>query len=75
MISGSEAVQTALTAHARATLSGGSRKPSWGSTVSVPAGQGDADTVIDPATALVKEAVKRGTADNVTAIVVILPWD
>lgn len=72
VMSNAEAVKIALEAHARAPASAG-RPPSWASALTNGAAGGNAEA--DPANALVKEAVKRGTADNVTVIVVILPWD
>lgn len=72
VMSNAEAVGIALTAHARAPASAG-RPPSWASALTNGAAGENAEA--DPANALVKEAIKRGTADNVTVIVVILPWD
>lgn len=71
-MSNAEAVEIALAAHARAPATSG-RPASWASTLATRVAGEDAEG--DPANALVKEAVKRGTADNVTAIVAILPWD
>lgn len=72
VMTGLEAVDIALTAHARAPSSTG-RAPSWADALTNggAGGLGEAD----PANTLVREAIKRGTADNVTAVVAILPWD
>lgn len=72
VMKGPEAVDIALTAHARAPAGTG-RAPSWASALTNGVAGGNAEA--DPANALIQEAVKRGTADNVTAIVVVLPWD
>lgn len=72
VMSNAEAVEIALAAHARAPSSAG-RAPSWARALSN--GIEGENAEADPANALVKEAVKRGTADNVTAIAVVLPWD
>lgn len=72
MITGLEAVDIALAAHSRAASSTG-RAPSWADALANGVAGGNPDA--DPAGALVKEAMKRGTQDNVTAIAVILPWD
>ncbi|CAM9272566.1 unnamed protein product [Sphacelaria rigidula] len=72
VMSNAEAVEIALAAHARAPASSG-RPASWASALATRTAGENAEG--DPANALVKEAVKRGTADNVTAIAVILPWD
>lgn len=71
-MTGLEAVEIALAAHDRAPSSTG-RAPSWAA--ALPNGVAGESAEADPATALVKEAVNRGTADNVTAIAVVLPWD
>lgn len=72
VMDGLEAVEIALASHSRAPSSTG-RAPSWARALSN--GVAGENAEADPANALVKEAVKRGTADNVTAIVAILPWD
>lgn len=71
-MTGVEAVEIALAAHSRAPSSTG-RAPSWADALTN--GVAGENAEADPANALIKEAVKRGTADNVTAIVVVLPWD
>lgn len=72
VMTGLEAVEIALASHERA-LGGAKRAPSWANALTSRVA-GDT-TDIDPATALMKEAVKRETADNVTVVVVILPWN
>lgn len=72
VMTGLEAVEIALAAHSRAPSTAG-RAPSWASALATGVGGGNAEA--DPANALVKDAVSRGTADNVTAIVAILSWD
>lgn len=71
-MTGLEAVEIALAAHGRATSTSG-RAPSWADALAN--GVAGENAEADPANALMKEAVERGTADNVTAIVVVLPWD
>lgn len=71
-MTGLEAVEIALASHERA-LGGTKRAPSWANALTSRV-TGDT-TDIDPATALMKEAMKRETADNVTVVVVILPWN
>lgn len=72
-MTGIEAVEIALAAHSKAPSTAG-RAPSWANALANGlVGGGNAEA--DPANALVKEAVKRGTADNVTAVVAVLPWD
>lgn len=72
VMTGVEAVELALAAHGRAPSSTG-RAPSWADALAN--GVEGENAEADPANALMKEAVKRGTADNVTAVVVVLPWD
>ena len=72
VMTGSEAVEIAIAAHGKAPSTAG-RAPSWANALVSGVGGGNAEA--DPANALVKEAVKRGTADNVTAIVAVLSWD
>lgn len=72
VMTGLEAVEIALTAHGRVPSNTG-RAPSWADALTN--GVVGESAEADPANALVKEAVKRGTADNVTAIAVVLPWD
>lgn len=68
-----DAVEIALAAHSKAPSTAG-RAPSWANALANGLVGGE-NAEADPANALVKEAVKRRTADNVTAIVAILPWD
>lgn len=71
VMTGLEAVEIALAAHGR-TRGNTGKASSWAD--SIANGVAGENAEADPANALVKEAVKRGTADNVTAIVVALAW-
>lgn len=71
VMTGVEAVEIALAAHGR-TRGNTAKASSWAD--SIANGVAGENAEADPANALVKEAVKRGTADNVTAIVVALTW-
>ncbi|CAB1097827.1 unnamed protein product [Ectocarpus sp. CCAP 1310/34] len=72
VMTGLEAVEIAIAAHGKAPTTTG-RAPSWANSLVHGVGGGNAEA--DPANALVREAVKRGTSDNVTAVVTILSWD
>ncbi|CBJ25653.1 protein phosphatase 2C (ISS) [Ectocarpus siliculosus] len=72
VMTGLEAVEIAIAAHGKAPTTTG-RAPSWANALVNGVGGGNAEA--DPANALVREAVKRGTSDNVTAVVTILSWD
>ncbi|CAN0522514.1 unnamed protein product [Ectocarpus sp. 8 AP-2014] len=72
VMTGQEAVEIAIAAHGKAPTTTG-RAPSWANALVNGVGGGNAEA--DPANALVREAVKRGTSDNVTAVVTILSWD
>lgn len=71
VMTGLEAVEIALAAHGRTRANTG-KASSWAD--SIANGVSGENAEADPANALVKEAVRRGTADNVTAIVVALTW-
>ena len=71
-MTGLEAVEIALAAHERG--SGSAKRPSsWADALTIGVAGNAAEA--DPANALMKEAVKRETADNVTVVVVVLQWN
>lgn len=73
VMTGMEAVEIAMAAHGKASSTTG-RAPSWANALANGTGGTNAEADF-PANALVRESIKRGTADNVTAIVAILSWD